>query len=443
MGTLDLTDQPGFNILALLVAVDELLLDQLINHIQEYFIDKESNWLKENFVMALPTISKLQSCKKIQDYIMKTIEPPINSESDIHDILAIANELALIHLIDRIQDLLIKNEPSWFKKDLIGFLCNFFNDKRYKKIQDYIMDTICIDPEPLLFELEGFPTLEKDIILEFIKRDDLAIEEIDVWKYLVKWTKAQYSSLSEEKFVNVDVNTWEDNELTSFKKYIEPFISYIRFCEMERDEFYYHITPYEKVLPENLYKNLIAYFLANLKPKNVILQPRNGLINIDSTIIKKKNARIIVGWIEGITAFTKKLFCEFSCIYRATYYGFDSEKFIKELSDSDYFLSKTSSSKVLLIKIKDSDLTIGGHISSLSRWSSSKNNFIFCLGSETSSNFHIPCSDVQYLDKSWVDFHFGNDYLKLFGRNGTCSILNDRNFIAEEIEIFRIDIPKF
>ncbi|KAF0473781.1 serine-enriched protein [Gigaspora margarita] len=230
-GTLDLTDQPGFNILALLVAVDELLLDQLINHIQEHFIDKEYNWLKENFVMALPTISKLQSCKRIQDYIMKTIEPPINSESDIHDILAIANELALIQLIDRIQDL--------------------------------------------------------------------------------------------------------------------------------------------KVLPEKLYKSLIAYFLANLKPKNVILQPRNGLINIDSTIIKKKNARIIVGWIEGITAFTKKLFCKFSCIYRATYYGFDSEKFIKEISDSDYFLSKTSS-KVLLIKIKYSDLTIGGHISSLSRWSSSK-----------------------------------------------------------------------
>ncbi|KAF0473776.1 BTB-domain-containing protein [Gigaspora margarita] len=287
-GTLDLTDQPGFNILALLVAVDELLLDQLINHIQEHFIDKEYNWLKENFVMALPTISKLQNY------------------------------------------LLIKNEPSWFKKDLIGFLCNIFNDKRYKTIQDYIMDTICIDPEPLLFELEGFPTLERDIILEFIKRDDLAIEEIDVWKYLVKWTKAQYSSLSEEKFVNVDINTWGDNELTSFKKYLEPFISYIRFCEMARDEFYYHITPYGK-----------------------------------------KNARIIVGWIEGITAFTKKLFCEFSCIYRATYYGFDSEKFIKELSDSDYFLSKTSS-KVLLIKIKDSDLTIGGHISSLSRWSSSK-----------------------------------------------------------------------
>ncbi|CAG8838094.1 1097_t:CDS:2, partial [Gigaspora margarita] len=299
--TLDLTDQPGFNILALVA---------------------EYNWLKENFVMALPTISKLQSCKRIQDCIMKTIEPPINSESDIHDILAIANELALIQLIDRIQDLLIKNEPY------------------------YIVDTI---------------------------------EEIDVWKYLVKWTKAQY----------------RDNELKSFKKYLEPFISYIRFCEMA----------------EHLYKSLIAYFLANLKPKNFILQPRNGLINIGSTIIKKKNARIIVGWIEGITAFTKKLFCEFSCIYRATYYGFDSEKFIKELSDSDYFLSKTSS-KVLLINIKDSDLTIGGHISSLSRWSSSKNN-------ETSSNFHIPCSDIQYLDKSWVDFHFGNDYLKLFGRNGT------------------------
>ncbi|CAG8736434.1 1833_t:CDS:2, partial [Dentiscutata erythropus] len=42
-------------------------------------------------------------------------------------------------------------------------------------------------------------------------------------------------------------------------------------------------------------------------------------------------------------------------------------------------------------------------------------------------------------NESCVSFCFGNDELKLFGRNGTCSILNDHKFIAEEIEIFRIN----
>ncbi|CAG8774043.1 36316_t:CDS:2, partial [Gigaspora margarita] len=343
--TLDLTDQSGSNTLALLVAL----------------IHKESNWLKENFVMALSTISKLQSCKKIQDYVMKTIELPINSKSDIQDLLAIANELTLILLIDRIQGLLIKNEPSWFKEDLIGFLCKIFNDEKYKKINDYIIDIICIDPEPLLFELKKFPTLERNIVLEFIKRDDLAVEEIDVWKYLVKWTTAQFSSLNG---FNVDVNYWGENEFKLFKKNIEPFISYVRFCEITRDEFYYYVMPYEKALPENLYKSLIGYFMANLKAQNVILQPRNGLIGLITT-----------------------------------HCNFHSENFTEMLNDF-------SCSKVALIKVKDSDRIIGGF-----------NN-----------------------NESWVMFRSGKfSVLELYGQKGSCSVLNDHNFITEEIEIFKFD----
>ncbi|KAF0544540.1 serine-enriched protein [Gigaspora margarita] len=398
-GTLDLTDQSGSNTLALLVAVDELLLNQLINHVQKHLIRKESNWLKENFVMALSTISKLQSCKEIQDYVMKTIELPINSKSDIQDLLAIANELTLIQLIDRIQVLLIKNEPSWFKEDLIGFLCNIFNDENYKKINDYIIYTICIDPEPLLFELTKFPTLERNIVLEFIKRDDLAVEEIDVWKYLVKWTTAQFSSLNG---FNVDVNYWGENEFKLFKKNIEPFISYVRFCEITRDEFYYYVMPYEKALPENLYKSLIGYFMANLKVQNVILQSRNGLIgliSIDSAIIKRKHARIIIRWIERITALTKKRIYMFTCIYRATHCNFHSENFTEMLNDF-------SCSKVALIKVKDSDRIIGGF-----------NN-----------------------NESWIMFRSGKfSVLELYGQKGNCSVLNDYNFITEEIEIFKFD----
>ncbi|CAG8793310.1 20892_t:CDS:2, partial [Dentiscutata erythropus] len=292
---------------------------------------------------------------------MKTIDLPINSKSGIHDLLEIANELALTQLIDRIQELLIKNKPSWLKKDLIGFLCSIFNDKRYKKIQDFIMDTICIDPEPSLFELKNFPTLERDIVLKFIKRDDLAIEEVDVWKYLVKWAVTQFNSLSEETSINADVNNWGDNEYTLFKNNMKPFVSYIRFCEMTRDEFYYHVMPYEKALPENLYKSLIAYFMANLKPQDIMLQPRNGLISIDSDIIKRKNARIIIKWNEGINVFTEKPPYKFTRIYRATRYDFDFEKFI-ELFRS--LPSSPLSNVLLLIKVKDSDKTIGAHMSS-------------------------------------------------------------------------------
>ncbi|CAG8689131.1 25573_t:CDS:2, partial [Gigaspora rosea] len=351
--TLDLTDQSGSNTLNLLIASDELLFEQLVKHVQVHFIRKKSNWLKKNLPMVLSTISKLQSCKMMQDYIMKTIELPIGSKSDILVLLGIAEEHALIQLIDRIQKL------------------------------------------PLLFELENFQTLEKDIILEFIKRDDLAIEEIDIWKYLVKWATEQDTNSSIITDVDMtDSHYQEEFEFTLLKKNIEPFIPYIRFCEMTRDEFYYHVMPYEKILPENLYESLIGYFMANLKVRDVILRPRNELISIDSAIIKGKHARIIIRWIEGINALTKELFAEFTCIYRATDCKFDYEKFIKVL-DAIYSTSSSSSSS-----------------------------------SKRFNNNNIG---------PWINFQSEVDHLKLHGQKGTCSVLNDRNFIADEIEIFHID----
>ncbi|CAG8664511.1 15699_t:CDS:2, partial [Dentiscutata erythropus] len=56
------------------------------------------------FGKTLYTISRLQSCKKIQDYMIKAIEPPINSESDIYVLFATANEFTLIQLIDRFKE---------------------------------------------------------------------------------------------------------------------------------------------------------------------------------------------------------------------------------------------------------------------------------------------------------------------------------------------------
>ncbi|RIB08613.1 hypothetical protein C2G38_334558 [Gigaspora rosea] len=318
------------------------------------------------------------------------------------------------------------------------------------------METICIDPEPLLFELENFQTLEKDIILEFIKRDDLAIEEIDIWKYLVKWATEQDTNSSIITDVDMtDSHYQEEFEFTLLKKNIEPFIPYIRFCEMTRDEFYYHVMPYEKILPENLYESLIGYFMANLKVRDVILRPRNELISIDSAIIKGKHARIIIRWIEGINALTKELFAEFTCIYRATDCKFDYEKFIKVL-DAIYSTSSSSSSssKVLFIKVKNTYKIIGGYIGShnfrdiyLLPKEHRNKDFILCLGSEKDSNFHIRCNVwrpyTQRFNNNnigpWINFQSEVDHLKLHGQKGTCSVLNDRNFIADEIEIFHID----
>ncbi|CAB4385494.1 unnamed protein product [Rhizophagus irregularis] len=83
-GELDLTKQSGEDILGLLVTSDELLIEQLFNHIQDYLIEKQTIWVQNYSVLVLNTVFQLPSCKKLQDYCFKSIcenpEPFISSK---------------------------------------------------------------------------------------------------------------------------------------------------------------------------------------------------------------------------------------------------------------------------------------------------------------------------------------------------------------------------
>ncbi|CAG8698463.1 16327_t:CDS:2, partial [Dentiscutata heterogama] len=387
-GILDLTDQSSTNILALLVACDELMLDKLVDHVQKHLINQEASWLQKNFVYALHTVLKLQNCKEIQDYIMKII---------------------------------------------------------------------CKDPKPF-FELKEFPTLDKDILLSLIKRDDMDIEEIDIWKYLVKWGTTQ-SATSKGKSYKMDVTKWRDNDFASLKKSLDPFIPYIRFHEISCEKFYYHVRPYKKAIPENIYEDLVAYLMANIIPKVSKLPSRCGFISIDSVIIERNKAAVIINWIEKRTTFARKPFYQFTLTYRATRDGFDYNKFI----------ARNCNTAILeLIKIKDSRKIIGGynplglrknnsinnyngyyggHNPYQRHWETTHDSFIFCFGDGKDSDTPIlsrvktPSNAIYSYSGSWINF--GNADLVLNGQNGSCSqcyyenkILDSNNFVVEELETF-------
>src|ERR1700722_12332233 len=72
-GEVNLTKQSGVNILELLVASDELLLEELFYHVQDYLIEKQSTWVKQNFVLVLHTVFKLSNCKKLQYCCLESI----------------------------------------------------------------------------------------------------------------------------------------------------------------------------------------------------------------------------------------------------------------------------------------------------------------------------------------------------------------------------------
>ncbi|EXX67030.1 hypothetical protein GLOIN_2v1480795 [Rhizophagus irregularis DAOM 181602=DAOM 197198] len=72
-GELDLTNYQSEDILELLVASDELLLEELFEHVQDNLIEKQTTWVQENFVLVLHTVFKLLNCKKLQTYCLESI----------------------------------------------------------------------------------------------------------------------------------------------------------------------------------------------------------------------------------------------------------------------------------------------------------------------------------------------------------------------------------
>ncbi len=72
-GELNLTDQSDENIFGLLIASDELLLEELFKHVQDYLFEKCIDWIQQNLVLILHSIFELTSFKKLQDYCLESI----------------------------------------------------------------------------------------------------------------------------------------------------------------------------------------------------------------------------------------------------------------------------------------------------------------------------------------------------------------------------------
>ncbi|GES93114.1 hypothetical protein GLOIN_2v1818692 [Rhizophagus clarus] len=190
-GELNLNKQSGEDILGLLVASDELLIEELYNYIQDYLIVKPKIWMKNRFTLVFHTAFKLAGCKKLQDYCLESI-----------------------------------------CKNFYSFITT-----------------------------KDFLSLDKDILYELLKRDDLRIEEDIAWDYLIKWGINQTHGLGSE---NNDRTRWNDENYEALKKTLNLFIPLIRFVNILSDNFFDKVQPYKDIIPERIYKEFKIFIIINI-----------------------------------------------------------------------------------------------------------------------------------------------------------------------------------
>jgi hypothetical protein len=378
----DLSKQSGEDILGVLVASDELLIEKLFNYVQDHLIEKKSVWIKLNYVLVLHTVFKLTNCEKLQDHFI---------------------------------------------------------------------ESICAEPLPF-FTSKDFPSLDKDILYELLKRNDLQIEEIVAWDYLIKWGIEQTPGLGSK---NNNRTKWKDDNYKSLKRTLSHFIPLIRFVEISSADFYDKVRPYKAVIPEYIYEEVTEFYYKNTLPKTTILPPRNAKVRIESKLIKLNLVSIIAGWIERRSEKELSQKYNFDLLYRGSQDGINTNTFRTKCNNQGRCL--------VLVKHQQSSKIYGGYnpigfIHSGRQWRNTTESFIFSFeGGRDIQNMKISRVSSSYYRNAIYEYsNYGFSFGKTFYMDSdnriyfinqgyydgnisdVLSPYMNHNFVPEEIEVFKI-----
>ncbi|RIB09103.1 hypothetical protein C2G38_2044609 [Gigaspora rosea] len=381
-GKIELGGQDGQNLLNLLTAGDELMLDEFCNYIQNFLIQQKFEWLEENLVEVLRITGNCSSCTALREYCLE----------------------------------LIAEKPA------------------------------------SIFRSEGFPSSDKDLLLSLLKRDDLEMNEVEIWNYVVKWGIANTPNLYE-----TDITHWTNEDFEALSSTLHQCIPLIRFFDISSADYYDSVRPYDKILPIDLNEDILKYHLKpGSIPRSIVLPPRDQGMNLDSLIIKPIHARLICGWIDGKNilgpTYVKAAY-DFKLLVRGTIDGFDATTFHSRCD--------RKGPTVVVLKLEGVDEILGGYNAAYWRtgavYIQSDKSFIFSLGDGKNLQ-EVKLSRVRDSATSMYGHtsygpHFGTADLRMyspFNNKENCScqqasyfrtVTEHVRFAVEEYEVFQV-VPK-
>ncbi|CAG8785354.1 16663_t:CDS:2, partial [Dentiscutata erythropus] len=148
-----------------------------------------------------------------------------------------------------------------------------------RTLREYCLDEIILRDLSSFFDADWFPSLDEFVLLALLQRDDLGFSETVLWEYVLKWGIANTPGLERR------IEQWSPEDFTALERTLHRCIPYIRFFQMSHSEFYKHVQPFSKILPENLLNNIMHYHQTDCLYSIMLLTPRNPAIRINSSVI--------------------------------------------------------------------------------------------------------------------------------------------------------------
>ncbi|RHZ77449.1 hypothetical protein Glove_177g128 [Diversispora epigaea] len=234
-GIISLEKLENSTIFDLVIASNELELDELVEYLQTYLVNNGASWLRLKFAQIYRTSYQVKNLEIIRDFyndiiakhpntifesenfhslpenalicilkqddlqlevltipntnisiklfnvIIKYIYGGIISlekleNSTIFDLVIASNELELDELVEYLQTYLVNNGASWLRLKFAQIYRTSYQVKNLEIIRDFYNDIIAKHPNTI-FESENFHSLPENALICILKQDDLQLEE--------------------------------------------------------------------------------------------------------------------------------------------------------------------------------------------------------------------------------------------------------------------------
>ncbi|CAI2170393.1 4798_t:CDS:2 [Funneliformis geosporum] len=252
---------------------------------------------KENFLtLEVPHISA-DAFKIILRYIYTgtiSLNDIANQECVLFmlDLIIAADELELNDLVDYLQDYIIENLSDWVKNNLIKIYQASYGREAIQQLRNHCVRLIEDDPR-LVFKSDQFYLLKESNLIDLLKRNELGLQEIEIWKYLIKWGVQQ-----DPPIVDLDIKNWDLKVFTKLRDRLSNLIQYIRFFTISAANYFEEIRPYGMVLPDQLKEDIERYYIIpNSLPPSHALPPRilpkrsKVMVNLPPPVSKPKELK--------------------------------------------------------------------------------------------------------------------------------------------------------
>ncbi|RHZ75154.1 hypothetical protein Glove_217g68 [Diversispora epigaea] len=416
---------------------------------------------KNNKLITNPNISA-QIFEIILKYIYGGIIDTENMDvRAMYDLMILANELEFEELSEKLENHLIESKASWLRTHFSFVYRSIFKNNKFQNLKTFCNDIVVKHPS-IIFESEDFASLHESVLVSILKRDDLQMQESEIWDYLIKWGTAQNPTLPEK------LEEWSDKNFITLKTTLQQCLPLVRYFHISNSDIMDKIKPYKKILDKQLWNDWKQYLMLPDRPiKSIILPPRLILkqelparvIKLFSTIINEEHTAMISSWIDNQQtsySLTNNPY-EFQLILRGSKDGFAPSTF--------WDICDNHANTIVVTKVKGTNEIIGGFNPLAwnklkTRWLKTSKSFIFsfpdgdiqnsilsrvrnenrALWYTTNKDTYGPeFGDNEFVMKSWVS-DFTQDKLNFCGspNNYEKTIRTGDKFSIIDYEVFKV-----